>query len=375
MGPIASIRTPSRSPLLQVLKTSVAAILAWVLSALLLQQPLPIFAAIAALLVVQPSVNQSLSKGIERSIGVILGVVLAFGAGLVFGNASWVVLAIIVVALLVAWALKLTPGSSNQIPISAMLVLAIGTQTPAYALDRILETIIGAIVGLIVNVIIVPPVLVAPARLSVGRLAAGTAGCLERLATALRTPQRPADLTELLNHARELRPLRAKADEDLDSAEESLTFNPRALRHRRAMTQDRELLSRLSILVTRTLGMTRAVHDNYDPALSGDAVVSAIATELDRAAHDVRLMAKSVGATGPVRRVTRRSSAAARRYSSDALVSGASGDFRQPETGELPALTAPLVIAKPDPRHWILVGSLMEDLRRIRQEIKGTEDD
>ncbi|HAM27837.1 MAG TPA: hypothetical protein DCP11_14385, partial [Microbacteriaceae bacterium] len=65
---IASLRASSRSPILQVLKTSVAAILAWLLSNLLLGQPLPIFAAIAALLVVQPSVNQSLAKGIERSV-------------------------------------------------------------------------------------------------------------------------------------------------------------------------------------------------------------------------------------------------------------------------------------------------------------------
>ena len=69
------MRGTSRSPLLQVAKTSVAVIAAWLLSTLLLSQPLPIFAAIAALLVVQPSVNQSLAKGVERSVGVILGVV------------------------------------------------------------------------------------------------------------------------------------------------------------------------------------------------------------------------------------------------------------------------------------------------------------
>src|SRR5690554_7553298 len=126
MGVLAGVRGSSRSPLLQVFKTSVAVIAAWLLSNLLLSQPLPIFAAIAALLVVQPSVNQSIAKGIERSIGVILGVLLAYGASLLFGTSSWIVLAIIVVSLLLAWLLRLTPGSSNQIPISAMLVLAIG---------------------------------------------------------------------------------------------------------------------------------------------------------------------------------------------------------------------------------------------------------
>jgi hypothetical protein len=43
-------------------------------------------------------------------------------------------------------------------------------------------------------------------------------------------------------------------------------------------------------------------------------------------------------------------------------------------TAELPALTAPLVIAKPHPDHWILVGSLMEDLRRVREVLVGLAD-
>ena len=352
MRQFASLRASARSPLLQVLKTSVAAVTAWLLSNLLLQQPLPIFAAIAALLVVQPSVNQSLAKGIERSIGVILGVVIAYSAGLAFGNASWVVLAVIVVSLLVAWALKLTPGSSNQIPISAMLVLVIGAQTPEYSIERILETIIGAVAGLVINALIVPPVLVAPARLAVGRLEASVASSLQRLSAALRSPVDSSELELMMTAARELRPLQAKAAGELDRAEESLTFNPRGSRHTITIERDRALLLRLSTLVTRTIGMTRAVRDNYDPALVEDATVSRIALELDRAAHDVRLMAGSVGGA--------RQAGAPREPA--------------PITAEVPALTAPLVISTPNPRNWILVGSLLEDLRRVREEIIGGPD-
>jgi uncharacterized membrane protein YccC len=342
---LASIRTSARSPLLQVLKTSVAAIVAWYLSVLLLGQQLPIFAAIAALLVVQPSVNQSLSKGIERSIGVVVGVVVAYGAGLLFGSSSWVVLAIILVSLLLAWALKLTPGSSNQIPISAMLVLALGTQTPKYAFDRVLETVIGAVAGLIVNAVIVPPVLVAPATGAVGRLAGSIAEALEGLASALRGPTSTNALDDLLQRARTLRPSQVSAESALAAAEESLTFNPRGGRHRPSLDRNRAVLERLTILVTRTVGMTRAVHDNYDVELGHDAVVMSIAVELDRAAHDVRL-----------------------------LVSDTAADDVDRPADELPALTAPLVISRPDPRHWILVGSLMEDLRRVREEIIGRQE-
>jgi uncharacterized membrane protein YccC len=365
---LATLREARRGSLLQVLKTSVATITAWIVAGLALQQELPIFAAIATLLVVQPSVNQSLSKGIERSIGVTLGVVLAYAAGYLFGSGSVVLLSAIVVALLISWALRLAPGSANQIPISAMLVLAIGGQSPVYAADRILETIIGALVGLIVNAAIVPPVRTAPARLSVGRLSTGVAAALDRLAAALGSEQDREGLDRILEEARELRPLQSKAVEDLEAAAESLTLNPRAGRHRRTLEGDRELFDRLTILMNRTIGMTRALHDNYDERLRTEPMAEAISRELRRAAHDVRLMAREVGGAAGGRGAT---GSALGRAVDAGSPSGATTDRIPLRTDDVPVLTAPLRIVQPDPEHWILVGSLLEDLRRIREEIIG----
>lgn len=339
MSLLPSLRSSSRSSILQVLKTSVAVIAAWVLCSLLFDQAAPIFAAIAALLVVQPSVNQSIAKGLERSVGVILGVVLAYGIGFVFGRSAWVVLAAIVLALVFSWALKLGPGSANQIPISAMLVLSLGQLEVSYAVDRILETIIGAAIGLAVNVLIVPPVLLQPAHLAVARLAREVAAAMERLADALRVSTSSADLEEMLVKARTLRATRDTATEAVARGAESLTLNPRRSRHRTVLEGDALLLARLTILVTRVLGMTRAVHDNYRPSLIADPAIVEIAEELRRAAHDVRLLGRE-----------------------------------EVTTAEIPLLTAPLQILRPNEEHWILIGSLLEDLRRVRAEIVGSED-
>ena len=341
---MASLRASSRSPLLQVIKTSVAAIIAWLLCTVTLGQPLPIFAAIAALLVVQPSVNQSLAKGIERSVGVIFGVILAYAAGILFGHSSGIVLGIIVVSLLIAWALRLSPGSATQIPISAMLVIAIGTNTPGYAVNRVIETVIGAVVGLAINTIIVPPVLLTPAHAAVVRLAERVADTLSAFATALRVPLTAPELTSMLTAARQLPGLRNSAKDALVRADESLMLNPRRGRYRERLEHDRDLLDSLSVLVTRVIGMARALHDNYDPRLTDDFFVAAIALELDRAAHDLRLLARDEPTVNLM-----------------------------PRTAELPALTAPLVIALPDPDNWILVGSLLEDLRRVREVIIGED--
>jgi uncharacterized membrane protein YgaE (UPF0421/DUF939 family) len=348
MSMLTNLRGSARSPLLQVLKTSVAVVVAWLLSNMLLGQQLPIFAAIAALLVVQPSVNQSLAKGVERSIGVILGVLLAYGAGMVFGTSTWLVLTIVVVSLLLAWALRLTPGSSNQIPISAMLVLAIGgAQNSDYAVERVIETLIGCVIGLLINMLIVPPVLSAPAHHAVVRLATLIAATLDALAVALTRKQGTSELSTMLENARALRPLQRQAQAAITSAEESLLLNPRGGVHRQSIERDRELMGKLAILVTRVLGIARAVHDRYDDSLSKEPIVKSIAEELRRAAHDLRLLADQRKAA----------------------------DDRAPRTAELPALTAPLVIPTPHPEHWILIGSLMEDIRRVREEIIGSPED
>ncbi|GAA1205327.1 FUSC family protein [Rhodoglobus aureus] len=334
-----------RSPLLQVLKTSVATVIAWVVAGFALQQPLPIFAAIAALLVVQPSVTQSIEKGIERSIGVVAGVVIALGAGQLFGDQSWVILSVIIISVLVAWALRLSPGSANQIPISAMLVLALGGQNAGYAVERIVETIIGALIGLIVNLAIVAPVFVSPARVAVASLTKKTAVVLESLARSLSTPQSDAELRKLLDDARMLRDLRDAASLALRQGADSLTLNPRKSKHHRMLRRETELFAMLTVLVTRTLGMARAIHDRYDTNLMEDPVVISIARELERAANDLRLR-------------------------------GRAPDEREsaPPTKDLLTLTAPLTVLTPHPQHWILIGSLLEDVRRVHEVIVGDSD-
>ena len=339
------LRSTSRIPLLQAVKTSVAVALGWILSQLLLDtEQLPVFAAIAALLVVQPNINQTLGRAVERSLGVIGGVIIAYGVGVAFGQSSWVVLLAIVFCIMLAWALRLAPSSASQIPISAMLLLTIGTATAEYARDRIVETIIGAAAALLVNALIVPPVLLRPAHAAVIRLAYEIADTLDRIVDALRFPQKASQIEEMMIKVRLLRPMLAKADQALKQAEESLTLNPRHAVNRRLLDIDEELFARLTSLVARAIGMTRSLRDHYDHSLHLEPTVLAITVELSRAAHDLRLLAEQVDHPG-VQQVS------------------------LPQ--EPPTLTAPLIIATPHPQHWILIGSLMEDLRRVREEIKG----
>ncbi|MBF4457120.1 FUSC family protein [Pseudoclavibacter sp. VKM Ac-2867] len=331
------IQASKRVPALQVAKTAVAAVGAWLLAGWLIPGPLPVFAAVAALLVVQPSVNQSFAKALERSAGVVIGVAVASAISLVLGPQSWVILLAIVVAMVVAWLLRMTATTSNQVAISAMLVLALGASTPEYALDRILETLIGAAFGLLVNAIILPPVLVGPAQRDTAMLGNEIAASLERLADAIEQPQTAASLTEMLLKARLLRPMAGAAENSIADGLESLAFNPRKSSHHEELVECRQLLDRFRPIVTQLTGMTRAVAEHWEPTLADEPQAIAIAEQLRRAAHDTRILIPSE--PGEPR-----------------------GFILEP-----PALTAPLVVSAPKGGSWVLIGSLIEDLRRIHE--------
>ena len=237
---------------------------------------------------------------------------------------------------------KATPGTANQVAISAMLVLALGSASPDYAVDRILETLIGAAIGFVVNVAVVPPVLVEPVRRDLALLGAELAETLDRLGDAITEDQSQAHLQELMLKARLLRPMKDAADASLGAGEESLTLNPRGSRHRTELAAMGALLERLGPIVTQVIGMTRAYVDQYDTTLPAEPAVPAIAEQLHRAGHDVRL-AVQLAEVVP-----------------------------EPEalTSAIPALTSPLDIRPPSSRNWVLIGSLTEDLRRIRAGLR-----
>lgn len=332
-----------------MLKTIAAAVAAWYLTLLIVPDEKPIFAVMAAIIVVQPSVNQSLGRALERSIGTILGVVVALGASMAFGAPAWLVILAISIAIFLGWIFKFTPATSNQIAISAMLVIAIGAATPEYALHRIIETMVGVIVGLIINAIIVPPVILTPAIEATAKLTDHIASVLEDMGAVLTRTTSPEVIEEIYVRARALRGELNTARATVDRASESLRFNIRQGRKFRELESYGAFIELDAVLVTRTIGLARALRDHYDASLTAEPAIQEIADELGSAGHDLRLRAR------------------------DAHLPAVT--VPHAPTSELPALTSPIQLTAPAGANWILVGFFLESLRRIRAEIMGAETD
>ena len=145
-------------PGLRTAKATLAAVLAYAAADLLNTTAAPILAPLTALLVVQLTVYETVAQGIQRIFSVLSGVLVAVGIATFVGLSWWSLGAVVAVSLAVGQVLRLGPHTV-EVPISAMLVLAVGgAGAEGAAAGRVYETLIGAGIGVAVNFAIAPPV-------------------------------------------------------------------------------------------------------------------------------------------------------------------------------------------------------------------------
>jgi hypothetical protein len=154
-----------------------------------LVDPPPLLAALTAMLVVQATAASTLTHGLQRVLSVVAGVVLAVGFVSVVGLHWWSLFILVAASIVVGQLLRLGPYLI-EVPISAMLVLGVGyaSGAEAAALTRVMETLIGAAVGVLVNVLFPPAVGTRYAGQAVQRLAEEIAALLEEAAQGLGSP-------------------------------------------------------------------------------------------------------------------------------------------------------------------------------------------
>jgi hypothetical protein len=115
-----------------------------------------------------------------------------------------------------------------EVPISAMLILAVGGSDIAVE-GRIVETVIGAVVGVVVGAADAPPLYVRPAGDAVQDVARAAAEVMRRIATEVRSEYSPEQADSWLADARGLGRDILRADRVLATAQTSLRYNPRAI--------------------------------------------------------------------------------------------------------------------------------------------------
>ncbi|GGT23054.1 FUSC family protein [Streptomyces chromofuscus] len=209
----------------QTLRSTFAATIAYVIALRLSPEAAPLTAPLTALLVVQVTLYATLTNGVRRVNSVVAGVLVAIAFSLLVGL-TWWSLALVILAALAVGHLVRVDEYVPEVAISAMLVLGV-TSVGDTAWARIVETLIGAVVGLSCNLLLAPPVWVGEAGESIEGLARRMRQLMLRVGEEAggRTPVEYA--AERLHEARRLDHDIVRVDAALRQAEDSLRLNPR----------------------------------------------------------------------------------------------------------------------------------------------------
>ncbi|GJF30952.1 FUSC family protein [Kitasatospora sp. NE20-6] len=222
----AAVRRWIKDPaVVLTVRATVAATIAYVVAVQLSAEPAPLTAPLTALLVVQVTVYSTLTTSVRRVNSVVVGVLIAVGFSAVVGL-SWWSLGLIILASLIIGRFVRVDEFVNEVAISAMLVLGV-TRLASQAWDRVLETLIGAGVGLAFNFVFAPPVWVDTAGESIEDLARRARHLLLEIAEELGGPAPVEEAAARLHEARRLDQAIADVDGALRQAEDSLRLNPR----------------------------------------------------------------------------------------------------------------------------------------------------
>ncbi|PWI13798.1 hypothetical protein DI272_06290 [Streptomyces sp. Act143] len=347
-------RDPS---VVHALRSAAAATIAYVIALRVSPEAAPLTAPLTALLVVQVTLYATLTNGIRRVNSVVAGVLVAIAFSLLVGL-TWWSLALLILASLAVGHLVRVDEYVPEVAISAMLVLGVTTVGDT-AWARVLETLIGAVVGLGLNLLFAPPVWVGEAGESIEGLARRVRQLMLRMGeeAAGRTPVEHA--RERLHEARRLDHDIVEVDAALRQAEDSLRLNPRVregLLHRVVLRTGLDTLE-ICTVVLRVLARTLAdLAEARDPeplfAPQPGAVVDQLLSEVADAVVSFAVLVTA--------HVSQSAESAEERLAAELRQAAATRD-------KLAQLL--LEEVQRDARQWQLHGAVLTEVNRILDEL------
>ncbi len=355
---IGLIERRNEPVVVQLLRSTAAAMFSYLVALQLVSNPRPLTAPLTALLVVQVTLYTTLTTGVRRVLAVVTGVLIAVAFSELIGLSWWSLGLIILTSLLVGHLIRVDEFVV-EVAISGMLIL--GVSTPGnQALDRVSETLIGAVVGIVLNAVLAPPVFVEPAGEAVEELADWMARLLLRVGRDLSHGATVQQAASWLQESRTLDNEIARFDESLRRAEESTRLNPRVRQGAMARLVLRSGLDSLEICAVVLRAVCRSLRDLAPDTQQDESLYAGeVSVTLERLLTHIGEAVDSFG-----RLITAQVTAGAERAEeelADALHRG------RRDRGHLAALLR--ARTERDWEGWELHGALLANIDRLLNEL------
>ncbi|MFF3787079.1 hypothetical protein [Streptomyces sp. NPDC001933] len=353
----AAIRSATTRPaVVRTVKVLIAALLAWQAASWWLPGEQRYLAVATSLAMVSaPTVYRSVTQALRSVAARAAGLVVAVAVVWLLGPAAGSAAAIPAIALVVAG----RRGSDGRLQVAstAVLALAAATAVPVgHVIALTLAALTGAVVGVAVNALVLPPVHLSASDSAVRGLAVAMGELLVDMGRGLRDRQHADRADTWLERGRRLEDLAVRAHEDVRESQESLRWNTRcvAVRGRREPSGHGEALRALHRITFQVRGIARTLADTVDDHRPGQMFLDHYAATLQAAGEAVTCFAVPGPSESPAENEARERL----RRAIDDAAQWHTMMTREIEHGTLT-----------EPGAWHVYGSLMTDAERLLADL------
>lgn len=281
----------------RILKSTVAAMLAWLVASLLPRENAPFVAALTALYTMDLTILKSITGAGQRVIGIVLGIAMAFLAAEFFGIYFWSAGLVILFSMLVGMRLKLQPEGIAQVAGTAIVVLVVRSNTEErsiYALTFLADTIIGTAIGLAVNALFMPPNYLPGVHRAIDLLIIRLSDVMEQLGNMVVDGVNRDEVDALTAAFKQIGSDLDQVNTAIENATEALRFNIMAEQQRADLDHLRSVERRLSGVIRALQGLVGSLEQSTDdPWIANSNVATQIADLISASSQVLSAQGKS----------------------------------------------------------------------------------
>jgi uncharacterized membrane protein YgaE (UPF0421/DUF939 family) len=220
----------------------------------------PYYAPLGALVAMYENVAGSMKQGVQTLAGLAIGIGLAFVL-FILGSPSPLTVGIVMAFGVVLAGLPKIGAGRDWIPTAALLVLLVGGHNPdTFSFGYLFQMGVGVTVGIIVNLLVFPPLHFRAAELSIAELRLALAQQLRDMATALKESW-PPEHEDWSKRSDSLEASARSVRLAVEKADASRRANPRRRLHPRDIELDYRNLRDLERVTFHVQDVTQVLSD------------------------------------------------------------------------------------------------------------------
>jgi hypothetical protein len=215
--------------LLQAVKTAVAVAIAWKLAPFMpgVANDYPYYAPLGVIVASFPTLMGSIKNATQTLAGLVIGVALA-AAVVIFSEPSVLTVSLVVGVGMLFGGIRQLGAGRDYVPIAGLFVLIVGgPDADGYSIGYVSQMTLGVVVGLLVNLLVAPPLRVTAAVKELSRLRGALGDHLGSVADALDAAWPPEE-GDWFKQGDALAVTTSAVRRALAEADESRRINPRA---------------------------------------------------------------------------------------------------------------------------------------------------